>query len=344
MSTKVIAIGEIMMRLSPPGYRRFSQADSFDMIFGGGEANVCVSLANYGFDTEFVTRLANNDLGETVIKNLRKHNVGVRHIQRGGERLGIYFIEKGAVNRGSKVIYDRAHSSFSTVKPGTFDWPLVFDGADWFHWSGITPAVSHDAAKTCLEAVTAAKDQGLGISVDLNYRSKLWQYGKSASEIMPDLVKYCDLLIANEEDAAKIFGIHAEGVEVDRGELKGDAYKPVAEQLMLRFPNLKRVAFTLRGSVNASENIWAGVLWDGVTFHHSKVYRITDIVDRVGGGDAFAGGLIYGLLTYRDNKKALDFATAASALKHTIEGDFNLVTVDEVEKLMQGNASGRVSR
>lgn len=344
MPERVVALGEIMMRLSPPGYRRFSQAVSFDIIYGGGEANVCVSLARFGMDTELVTRLPENELGESVIMNLRKHRVGVQYVLRGGERLGLYFLEKGAVSRGSKVIYDRNHSAFSEIRPGMIDWQLALNGADWFHWTGITPAVSHNAALVCAEAVTAARDKGMTISVDLNYRNKLWQYGKSAAEVMPDLVKHCDIIIANEEDAEKIFGLRAEGVDIRKGEINPDTYTLVARQLMDRFPHVKKVAFTLRGSLSASHNTWSGVLWDGKRLHHSTIYQITDIVDRVGGGDAFAAGLIYGITAYNDEAKALDFAVAASALKHTIEGDFNLVTVDEVESLMRGNTSGRVSR
>lgn len=344
MKEKVVAFGEIMLRLSPSGYRRFSQADSFDLVYGGGEANVCVSLANYGINTDFVTRLPQNDLGNSVLMNLRKHDVGVNYVLRGGDRLGIYFLEKGAVNRASKVIYDRANSAFSQIEPGMIDWDKVFKDATWFHWTGITPAISEGAALACKEALEAAHKKGIMISVDLNYRNKLWKYGRAPVEIMADLVKYCDIIVGNEEDAEKIFDIRAKGVEVTHGKVSAGAYESVAKQLAQRFPKARKIVFTLRGSVNASHNTWSGVLWDGKNLYKAHEYQITHIVDRVGTGDAFAGGLIYGLLAYKDDKKALDFAVAASALKHTVEGDFNLVAVSEVVKLMEGDASGRVSR
>lgn len=343
---KVITFGEIMLRLSPPGFLRFSQANSFDVVYGGGESNVAVSLANYGIPAEFVTRLPNNDIGECAVQELRKRGVGTQHILRGGERLGIYFLEMGAVSRGSKVIYDRAHSSISTIKKGEIDWEKVFDGAGWFHWTGITPALSQGAADVCLEAIQAANQLGVTVSTDLNYRAKLWKYGKKPSEIMPALVEGCDVILGNEEDAEKHFGIHPENVDITKGEsMDSQAYLSVCKQLMERFPRAKKVITTLRGSISASHNTWAGVLYNGKDFLESATYQITHIVDRVGGGDSFMGGLIYGLLTYPDNdQKALDFAVAASCLKHTIFGDANLVTVDEVEKLMGGDASGRVAR
>lgn len=343
---KVITFGEIMLRLSPPGFLRFSQANSFDVVYGGGESNVAVSLANYGIPAEFVTRLPNNDIGECAVQELRKRGVGTQHILRGGERLGIYFLEMGAVSRGSKVIYDRAHSSISTIKKGEIDWEKVFDGAGWFHWTGITPALSQGAADVCLEAIQAANQLGVTVSTDLNYRAKLWKYGKKPSEIMPALVEGCDVILGNEEDAEKHFGIHPENVDITKGEsMDSQAYLSVCKQLMERFPRAKKVITTLRGSISASHNTWAGVLYNGKDFLESTTYQITHIVDRVGGGDSFMGGLIYGLLTYPDNdQKALDFAVAASCLKHTIFGDANLVTVDEVEKLMGGDASGRVAR
>lgn len=343
---KVITFGEIMLRLSPPGFLRFSQANSFDVVYGGGESNVAVSLANYGIPAEFVTRLPNNDIGDCALQELRKRGVGTQHILRGGERLGIYFLEMGAVSRGSKVIYDRAHSSISTIKKGEIDWEKVFDGAGWFHWTGITPALSQGAADVCLEAIQAANQLGVTVSTDLNYRAKLWKYGKKPSEIMPALVEGCDVILGNEEDAEKHFGIHPENVDITKGEsMDSQAYLSVCKQLMERFPRAKKVITTLRGSISASHNTWAGVLYNGKDFLESATYQITHIVDRVGGGDSFMGGLIYGLLTYPDNdQKALDFAVAASCLKHTIFGDANLVTVDEVEKLMGGDASGRVAR
>ena len=345
MSNKVVAFGEIMMRLSPPGFMRFNQARSFDVIYGGGEANVAVSVANYGIPVDYGTRLPANDLGEACKRFLREHGVGVDKIVYGGDRLGIYFLEMGAVTRSSKVIYDRADSAIATVQRGMIDWEAVFCGAGWFHWTGITPAISEGAADVCLEAVETAHKMGLTISCDLNYRSKLWLWGKQPGEVMPDLVKYCDIAIGNEEDAAKVFGIHAPDTDVTSGEIDADKYRFVCEELNRRFPNLKTIAITLRGSLSASHNTWSGILWSDGSIYLAPTYDITHIVDRVGGGDSFMGGLIYGLRTYGDDKQAaLDFAVAASCLKHTIFGDFNLVTVAEVEKLMGGDVSGRVSR
>ena len=344
---KVITFGEIMLRLSTPGYLRFGQARQFDATFGGGEANVAVSLANYGIDSSFVTRLPENDIAKACIKDLRSYGVGTEDIIFGGDRVGIYFLETGAVARPSKVIYDRAGSSIATILPGMIDWEKVFQGADWFHWTGITPAISQGAADVCLEAVKAAGRLGITVSCDLNYRKNLWKYGKKASEVMPALVEGCDIILGNEEDADKVFGIKPEGFEVTAtgGKIDQKRFQSVGEQLMERFPKAKKVIITLRGSINANHNTWGGVLWDGKTLYQSPRYDITHIVDRVGGGDSFMGGLIYGLLTYApDDQKALDFAVAASCLKHTIFGDFNQVTVAEVENLMKGDASGRVSR
>ncbi|MEX0720979.1 MAG: sugar kinase [Balneolaceae bacterium] len=343
---KVVTFGEIMLRLSPPGFLRFSQADTFDVVYGGGESNVAVSLANYDIPVEFVTCLPKNDIGECALMELRKRNVGTGHIVREGERLGIYFLETGAVSRGSKVIYDRAHSAISTIKKDTIDWEKVFADAGWFHWTGITPALSQGAADVCLEAIQAANELGVTVSTDLNYRAKLWKYGKEPGEVMPALVEGCDIILGNEEDAEKHFGIHPENVDITQGEsMDSQAYLSVCKQLMERFPRAKKVITTLRGSISASHNSWAGVLYNGDNFLESRTYQITHIVDRVGGGDSFMGGLIYGLLTYNDDdQKALDFAVATSCLKHTIYGDANLVTIDEVEKLMEGDASGRVSR
>lgn len=343
---KVVTFGEIMLRLTPPGFQRFSQAGSFDVVYGGGESNVAVSLANYGIPVDFVTRIPNNDIGDCALMEMRKRGVGTDHMIRGGERLGIYFLEMGAVSRGSKVIYDRAHSGMATIQAGMIDWEQVFDGAQWFHWTGITPAISQGAADACLEAVQMANKLGIPVSTDLNYRKNLWKYGKKPGEIMPDLVAGCDVILGNEEDAEKHFDIHPEGVDVTQGDsVDAKAYISVCQQLMQKFPRCKKVIVTLRGSISASHNSWAGVLYDGKTLFESPTYQITHIVDRVGGGDSFMGGLIYGLLTYGDDsQKALDFAVAASCLKHTIYGDANLATVDEVEKLMSGDASGRVSR
>lgn len=342
---KVVTFGEIMMRLSPPGYARFGQARSFDVIYGGGESNVAVSLANYGIPADFVTRLPDNDLGEAAAQFLRQYGVGTEKIVRGGDRLGIYFLEMGAIQRGSKVIYDRANSAIATIEPGMIDWQTVFGDADWFHWTGITPAISEGTAAVTLEAVKAAKDLGLTISCDLNYRSKLWKWGKKVNEVMPELVSYCDIAIGNEEDAAKVFDIHAPDTDVTAGKVEADKYLYVCEELNKRNPDMKTIAITLRGSISASHNTWSGVLWDNGSFYTGSQYDITHIVDRVGGGDSFMGGLIYGLRTFGDDKqRALNFAIAASCLKHSIFGDFNLVTVGEVEKLMGGDASGRVSR
>ncbi|HMM28073.1 MAG TPA: sugar kinase [Aggregatilineaceae bacterium] len=344
MAHKVVSFGEIMLRLSPPGMLRFGQARWFDVIYGGGESNVAVSLANYGVPVDFVTRLPPNDLGDACVQFLRQYGVGVGHIVRGGERLGIYFLEIGAAQRGSKVVYDRAHSAMATVEPGMIDWAAVFAGADWFHWTGITPAISSGAAAACLEAVRAAKERGLTVSCDLNFRKNLWKWGKQASEVMPELVSYCDVAIGNEEDAAQVFGIHAPDADVTAGRVEADTYRVVCEGLHRRFEGLTTIAITLRGSISASHNTWSGVLWHEGRFTTGARYDITPIVDRVGGGDAFAGGLIYGLRAYDDPQRALDFAIAASCLKHSIFGDFNLVSVAEVEKLMGGDASGRVSR
>jgi 2-dehydro-3-deoxygluconokinase len=345
MAHKVITFGEIMLRLNTPGFQRFTQATSLEMTFGGGEANVAVSLANYGIPVEFVTRLPKNDIAEACLMDLRKHNVGTNHIVRGGERIGIYFLETGAVARASKVIYDRAHSSISTIESGMIDWDKVFDGATWFHWTGITPAISESTAKVCAEAIKAANARGITVSTDLNFRKNLWKYGKKASEVMPSLVEGCDVILGNEEDADMVFGIKPQGGDVTKGHVEASAYESVCRQLMTRFPKAKKVIITLRGSINANHNTWSGVLWDGKQLFQAPQYDITHIVDRVGGGDSFMGGLIYGLISYAgDDAKALNFAVAASCLKHTIFGDFNLVTVDEVEKLMSGDASGRVSR
>lgn len=345
MSRHVVTFGEIMLRLAPPGFLRIRQARSFDATFGGGEANVAVSLANYGVPVEFVTRLPANDLGDACVDFLRQHGVGVSHIARGGERLGIYFLETGAAQRGSKVIYDRAYSAIATIQRGMIDWAAVFSGADWFHWTGITPAIAAGTADACLEAVQTARQMGLTVSCDLNFRKKLWKWGKPAGEVMAELVSYCDVAVGNEEDAEMVFGIKAPDTDVVAGRVQAEKYRAVCEQLAARFPNLKTIAVTLRGSISASHNTWSGVLWDGGAFYQGGQFDITPIVDRVGGGDAFVGGLIYGLRAYgADRQRALEFAIAASCLKHSIPGDVNLVTVDEVEKVMGGDVSGRVAR
>lgn len=345
MSQKVVCFGEIMLRLSPVGYQRFTQARSFDVVYGGGEANVAVSLANYGIPVEYVTRLPKNEIGDACIMSLRQFGVGTSQIARGGDRMGIYFLEMGTMQRSSKVIYDRAGSSISTIEPGMIDWNKVFDGATWFHWTGITPAISKGLADVCLEAVKIAKAKGLTVSCDLNYRAKLWKWGKTAQEVMPELVSYADVSIGNEEDAEKVFGIHAPGADITSGKVDGEMYRAVAESLVTKFPNLQKVAITLRGSLSASHNTWSGLLYDRKNVYLAPIHQITHIVDRVGGGDSFGAGLIYGLLTYQnDPQKALNFAVAASCLKHSIFGDVNLVSVSEVEQLMKGDASGRVSR
>lgn len=343
---KVVTFGEIMLRLSPPGFLRFQQAGSFDVIYGGGESNVAVSLAQFGIPSTFVTRLPDNDIGRCAMMSLRKKGVNTDEIVYGGERLGIYFLETGAVSRGSKVIYDRAHSAISTIKSGMIDWEKVFDDAQWFHWTGITPAISQGAADVCLEAIQAANELGVTVSTDLNYRKKLWNYGKEPGEVMPALVEGCDVILGNEEDAEKHFGIHPAEVDVTQGDtVEAEAYRSTCTQLMERFPRAQKVITTLRGSISASHNSWSGVLYNGDEFLTAPTYQITHIVDRVGGGDSFMAGIIYSLVTEPDDdQRALEFAVAASCLKHTIYGDANLSTVDEVEKLMGGDASGRVSR
>lgn len=344
---KIVTFGEIMLRLATPGYLRFGQADELSATFGGGEANVAVSLANYGMDVEFVTRLPENDIAQACVKDLRKHGVKTDNIIYGGTRLGIYFLETGAVARASKVIYDRAHSAVSEIEPGMIDWDKVFEGAEWFHWTGITPAISQGAADVCLEAIKAANRRGLTVSCDLNYRKNLWKYGRTAAEVMPELVEECDIILGNEEDAEKVFGIKPEGFDATAtaGDVHAAEFESVCVQLMRRFGKARKVIITLRGSINANHNTWGGVLYDGKTLYQSPRYDITHIVDRVGGGDSFMGGLIYGLMTHPgDDQYALDFAAAASCLKHTIYGDYNEVSVSEVENLMKGDGSGRVSR
>lgn len=343
--SKVVSFGEIMLRLATPGFLRFDQVDQYSATFGGGEANVAVSLANYGVEADFVTRLPKNDIGQACMKDLRKQGVGVNNILWGGDRLGIYFLETGAVSRASKVVYDRAHSAIAEIKPGMIDWDKVLEGASVFHWTGITPAISQGAADVCLEGIKKANEKGITVTCDLNFRKNLWKYGKTAAEVMPELVAGCDVILGNEEDAAMVLGIHPEGVDVTAGHVEAAAYESVSKQIVAKFPRCKKVITTLRGSINANHNSWSGVLWDGKTLYEAPTYQITHIVDRVGGGDSFMGGLIYGLLTWpQDDQKALNFAVAASCLKHTIYGDYNRVTVDEVVKLMEGDASGRVSR
>ncbi|MBR5145257.1 MAG: sugar kinase [Clostridia bacterium] len=338
---KVVCFGEIMLRLAPEGYYRFVQAEKFGATFGGGEANVSVSLANYGMDAQFVTKVPNNDIAQSCINSLRKFGVDTHNIVRGGERLGIYYLEKGASQRPSKVIYDRAYSAIAMAQKSDFDWTKILEGATWFHFTGITPALSDNCAEICLDAVKTAKQMGITVSCDLNYRKKLWSKEK-AKQVMTSLAPYIDVCIANEEDASDVFGIKAENTDITGGKLSHDGYKSVAKQLVDTF-GFKKVAITLRGSISANDNNWAAMLYDGNDYYLSKNYLIP-IVDRVGGGDSFGGGLIYALSNNFAPQDAIEFAVAASCLKHTIEGDYNMVSVDEVLKLAQGDGSGRVQR
>ena len=338
---RIITFGELMLRLQPYNYERFVQCDHVEFTFGGGEANVAVSLANYGMDAAFVTKLPAHAIGQAAVNSLRYFGVNTNAIVRGGERVGIYYLEKGASQRGSVCIYDRAHSSIQTADRADFDWDKIFDGADWFHFTGITPALGENLVEICLDACKAAKAKGITISCDLNYRGKLWTR-QQAREAMTKLCDYVDVCISNEEDAKDVFGIEAENTDIYGGKLDKDGYKSVAKQLMDRF-GFEKVAITLRTSISASDNNWAGMLYDGKDYCFSKEYKL-HIVDRVGGGDSFGGGLIYALRQGKDTQQAIEFAVAASALKHSIEGDFNRVGVGEVEKLAGGDGSGRVQR
>lgn len=341
---KVLTFGEIMLRLKSPSHERLMQSPQLEATFGGGEANVAVSLSNYGLPSAFVTALPNNDLGEACIRELRGFGVDTSGILRIPGRIGIYFLETGSMQRPSKVIYDRADSVMALLKPGLIDWEKAFQGISWFHITGITPAISQSAADVSLEAVKAAKGCGITVSCDLNYRKNLWKYGKSASEVMRALVPYADLLIANEEDFQMSLNIHGGETDVESGKVDYDAYRLIARKAMNEFPNVTRVAITLRRSYSANRNAWQACLYDGKEFMLSRLYDLTDIVDRVGGGDSFCGGLIYGLNHYEEQQDALEFAVAASCLKHSIEGDFNRVSTREVESLMKGSGSGRVQR
>ena len=345
MAGKIITFGEIMLRLKSPGYERLLQSPVLEATFGGGEANVSVSLANYGMDTAFVTVLPDNDLGRACVRELRGFGVDTSKIVFRPGRMGIYYLETGAVQRPSKVIYDRAGSSVANAGPADIDWDSVLIGASWFHITGITPAISQGAADLSLDAVRAAKRLGLHVSCDLNYRKNLWKYGKTADQVMRELVKYVDTVIANEEDFQKALLLKAESAgSVEDGELNPENYRAIAKLAMDSFPNIRRVAITLRESRNANHNDWSACLYNGKDFLVSRKYRITDIVDRVGGGDSFGGGLIYGLNTYETEREALEFAVATSCLKQTIPGDFNRMSVSEVEALMKGSGSGRVQR
>ena len=338
---RIVTFGEIMLRLAPNGYYRFFQNDQMQATFGGGEANVAVSLANFGMDAAFVTKLPTHAIGQAAVNSLRYFGVDTDDIARGGERVGIYYLEKGASQRGSVCIYDRAHSSIQTASPEDFDWDDIFTGADWFHFTGITPALGSNLVEICKAACIAAKAKGVKISCDLNYRGKLWTRAE-ANAAMTELCKYVDVCISNEEDAKDVFGIEAEDTEIYGGKLNHEGYKSVAKQLADKF-GFEKVAITLRSSISASDNDWAAMLYDGENYCFSKEYHL-HITDRVGGGDSFGAGLIYALLSGKDTQSAVEFAVAASALKHSIEGDFNRVTVSEVEKLAGGDGSGRVQR
>ncbi|MCL2478626.1 MAG: sugar kinase [Treponema sp.] len=338
---KIITFGEIMLRLAPEGYYRFVQAASYGATYGGGEANVAIALANFGADVAFVTKLPKHEIGQGAVNTLRQYGVDTSKIVRGGDRVGIYFLEKGASQRASKVIYDRAYSAIATAEPGDFNWDSIFKDASWFHFTGITPAISDKAAALTMDAVKAAKANGLTVSCDLNYRKNLWSREK-AGEVMGRLVPFVDVCIANEEDASDVFGIKAKNTDISSGTLSHEGYREVAKALTDRF-GFRKTAITLRESISANDNNWAGMLYDGKDYYFSRKYAI-HIVDRVGGGDSFAAGLIYGSLQGWNSQETLEFAVAASCLKHSIEGDYNLVSADEVKKLAGGDASGRVQR
>lgn len=334
---KIIALGEVLLRFSTTDHLRISQSNAFNADYGGSELNVLTSAANFGMDCEMVTVLPDNDLGMAAIMQMRKFNIGTEFIPKTGERLGLYFLEKGASVRGSKIIYDRAHSSFSEIKPGMINWEAVFKDASWFHWSGITAGVSQGAADVCLEAIETAFKMGLTISTDFNYRANLWNYGKSAGEVMEAMVSKCHIILAGDYASREYFNIQATGDSLD------ELHLSLGEKLKERFPNAQKIIITHRENISALHNKWNAVLYNGTTLLKSKTYDITDIVDRIGAGDSFMGALIYGL-THFEDQKALEFAVAASCLKHTIYGDANLVTADEVIQLTEGDTSGRVRR
>ena len=340
---RVVTFGEIMLRLKSPGHERFFQSPMLEATFGGGEANVAVSLANYGMQADFVTVLPKNDIAEACLRELRYFGVGTDKIVRGEGRVGIYYLEAGANQLPSKVVYDRAYSALALAKPGDIDWDKVYEGVDWFHISGITPAISESAMELSIESVKEAQKHGVTVSCDLNYRKNLWKYGKKASEVMREIVKYVDVAIANEEDVQKSLEITVD-VDVESGELDREKYRALGSKVLETYPNLKMIAITLRESHSADWNDWAACLNDRENFYVSKKYEIRDIIDRVGGGDSFAGGLIYGLNTYESRQQAIEFAVAASCLKHSILGDFNRVSASDVEKLMGGDGTGRVQR
>ena len=341
MKKRIVTFGEIMMRLNPAGYLRFLHTENFEASYAGGEANVAVSLANFGMNAAFISKVPAHEIGQCAINALRHYGVDTEGVVRGGSRLGIYFVEKGASQRASKVIYDRAGSAIACASKADFDWNAIFEGADWFHWTGITPALGGELPEICLEACKAAKARGVNISCDLNFRKKLWS-SEQANKVMSQLMPYVDVCIANEEDAKDVFGIEAENTDINSGKIDHDGYISVAKQLIDRF-GFEKVAITLRGSITANDNNWAAMLYDGEQAYFSPTYAV-HIVDRVGGGDSFGAGLIYSLLQEKNLQDAINFAVAASCLKHTIEHDFNLVSVAEVEALAAGNASGRVQR
>ncbi len=340
---KFLTFGEIMLRLRAPGHEVLFQSPALEATFGGGEANVAVSLANYGMDAEFLTVLPNNDVADACIRSVRAFGVDTKKIVRGEGRVGIYYLQTGANQLPSKVVYDRAYSAIALAKPGDIDWDKAFDGVGWFHITGITPAISESAMELSLESVKEAKKRNITVSCDLNYRKNLWKYGKKAAEVMREMANYIDVAIANEEDVQKALEITVD-VNVESGELDREKYRALGNKVLAAYPNMKLIAITLRESHSADWNGWAACLNDGENFYVSKKYEIRDIVDRVGGGDSFAGGLIYGLNAYEDKQQALEFAVAASCLKHSILGDFNRVSVSDVEKLMGGDGTGRVQR
>lgn len=344
---KVITFGEIMLRLGAPDYLRLTQCNHLDVSFAGAEANVAVSLSNYGIPTDYITCLPNNPIADKCIKELLSYKVGTEQIIRSGKRIGILYLETGSNARPSRVFYDRENSAFATMNPQTLDWQEILKDAQWLHWTGITPALSENTAEICRQAIKTANAMGIIVSCDINYRGNLWNYGKKASEVMPELVAGCDIILGNEEDCEKVFGIKPQDFDAHQtnGQIEQSSFISVCKQMMEKFPRCKKMAITLRGAINANYNTWGGILYDRVNIYQSPRYNITDIVDRVGGGDSFMGGLIYGLVTYpNNNQKALEFAVAASCLKHTIKGDYNQVSIQEVENLISGLSSGRVQR
>lgn len=343
MKKQLVTFGEIMLRLKSPEHSRFFQQPSLEATFGGGESNVAVSLANFGLDAKFVTALPDNDIGTACLREVRKFGVDTSAITRTKGRMGIYYLESGACQRPSKVVYDREYSSFALISKGDYNWKEILKDAAWFHVTGITPAIGEGVAAEAINALKVAKELGVTTSCDLNYRAKLWKWGKRSDEVMPELVKYVDVVIANEEDCQKALGISSSN-KPELGEINLDCYKEIAGKVMEQYPNVKKVAITLRESKSADRNLWSACIYDGNEFYHSRTYDISDIVDRVGGGDSFAAGLIYGLTNKPDQKSALEFAVGASCLKHTIPGDMNLVSVDEVEKLIGGDGTGRIAR